>query len=342
MSTTNHGSPIPQSASEAPTHTDLMISPEAIAAESFNELASGAPAATHELKVWSMYADALESGVKTFEFRKDDRTPRFDVGDTLVLREWTPPYRAETEHEWSKQFGGDFTGREWLRRVTYIARGGVIPEGFCVMSVVAASGAPPSPEPQECKHHFFGIEMRCIHCGCDHPSWAAAPVASPLPSPTREYCYHTPSDSCDSDCANQELADERAESYFRSQAPVPPIALPSDDNKELRVRLDNLIASQSPVCTPGVEVAVREGIHGQFNDLRSRFSAAETRMTELRVLYEERVSRVVELEADLASLRSSLTEAEALLRRINLEDSNLDNWYDDIRPDVDNFLQPKP
>lgn len=108
------------------------------------------PPTTHELKVWTMYADALESGVKTFEFRKDDRTPRFEVGDTLVLREWTPPYRAETEHEWSKQFGGDFTGREWLRRVSYVARGGVIPDGYCVMSVVPlpmSSGATPPPAP---------------------------------------------------------------------------------------------------------------------------------------------------------------------------------------------------
>lgn len=80
------------------------------------------PYTTHELKLWRMYADEIDSGVKTFEFRKDDRTPRFHAGDILRLREW----------------GGatmDYSGREWLRRVTYIARGGVIPEGYCCMAI---------------------------------------------------------------------------------------------------------------------------------------------------------------------------------------------------------------
>lgn len=79
----------------------------------------------HELKVWRMYFDALKRGDKTFEFRKDDRTPRYEVGDVLWLREW----------------GGsaeDYTGQECYRRVTYVARGGAIADGFCAMSVVPA------------------------------------------------------------------------------------------------------------------------------------------------------------------------------------------------------------
>lgn len=112
------------------------------------EPASGAT--THELKVWPMYYEALASGAKTFEYRKDDREPRYAVGDVLVLHEYIPPYRAETEHEWSKQFAGDYTGRECLRRVAYVARGGVIPDGFCVMSVVGASSSVPAPAAPEC------------------------------------------------------------------------------------------------------------------------------------------------------------------------------------------------
>lgn len=39
--------------------------------------------AHHRLKVWSQYFDALKSGDKTFEVRKDDRG--FQKGDTLSL-----------------------------------------------------------------------------------------------------------------------------------------------------------------------------------------------------------------------------------------------------------------
>lgn len=92
---------------------------------------------THELKTWRMYFDDVQSGVKSFEFRQDDRTPRFEVGDTLHLREW----------------GGremDYTGRECFRRVTYIARGGpIIPEGYCIMSIVPASRVSSEERPPE-------------------------------------------------------------------------------------------------------------------------------------------------------------------------------------------------
>jgi len=80
--------------------------------------------AMHVLKVWPEYFDALESGTKTFEFRRDDRTPRYEVGDTLILSEWD-------------RHAEQFTGREVERRVTYVARGGVIPEVFCCMSLEA-------------------------------------------------------------------------------------------------------------------------------------------------------------------------------------------------------------
>jgi len=76
---------------------------------------------THELKVWPEYGAALTDLTKSFEYRVDDR--RFAVGDVLHLREWNY---------------GSYTGKEWHRRITYIARGGLIPSGFCVMSIVPA------------------------------------------------------------------------------------------------------------------------------------------------------------------------------------------------------------
>lgn len=38
---------------------------------------------THELKTWPKYFEAVRTGVKTFEIRKDDRDERFKVGDRL-------------------------------------------------------------------------------------------------------------------------------------------------------------------------------------------------------------------------------------------------------------------
>lgn len=40
----------------------------------------------HELKIYPQYFDAVISGKKTFEVRKNDR--KFHVGDVLVLKEW--------------------------------------------------------------------------------------------------------------------------------------------------------------------------------------------------------------------------------------------------------------
>ena len=40
----------------------------------------------HELKLYSKYFDAILTGEKMFEIRKNDRG--FRVGDTILLREW--------------------------------------------------------------------------------------------------------------------------------------------------------------------------------------------------------------------------------------------------------------
>jgi hypothetical protein len=77
---------------------------------------------THTLKTWPEYLDAIGSGVKTFEVRKDDRG--FAEGDELLLREWFPE--------------SDTPGRRWLScKITYILRGwqwGVEP-GYVVMAI---------------------------------------------------------------------------------------------------------------------------------------------------------------------------------------------------------------
>jgi len=75
--------------------------------------------ATHELKTWPEFFAVMDSGTKTFEYRKNDRG--FVVGDVLRLREWKPNT-------------GEYTGRDMHVRVTYVvmlAPG--LPEGYCIM-----------------------------------------------------------------------------------------------------------------------------------------------------------------------------------------------------------------
>lgn len=78
----------------------------------------------HSLKTWPVYFVKLQLGHKTHEVRKDDRNPRFAVGDLLVLMEWNPSTSA-------------YTGRSLARFVTsvdYLSEIGI--EGYVGMSVV--------------------------------------------------------------------------------------------------------------------------------------------------------------------------------------------------------------
>lgn len=77
---------------------------------------------THELKTWPQYFQEIRHGHKTFEVRREDRG--FQVGDTLLLREYNPEL-------------GVYTRRTTERRVTSILHGGQfgIEDGFVVMSL---------------------------------------------------------------------------------------------------------------------------------------------------------------------------------------------------------------
>jgi len=76
----------------------------------------------HDLKTWPDQYRAILDGRKTFEVRLNDRA--FDVGDTLLLKEWDPSPCG-------------YTHREQRVRVTYILRGGQfgIAPSHCVMSI---------------------------------------------------------------------------------------------------------------------------------------------------------------------------------------------------------------
>jgi len=79
----------------------------------------------HDLKTWPMYFGSIESGSKTFEIRRSDRT--FSIGDYLKLSEYNPHDEV-------------YTGRFIFRRIVYMLLGveaeffGLKP-GFCVLGL---------------------------------------------------------------------------------------------------------------------------------------------------------------------------------------------------------------
>ena len=78
--------------------------------------------AKHELKVYPRFWQALSTGIKPFEVRRDDRNYR--VGDTCELREYDPSH--------------GFTGKgPYIREISYILRHEDmpvgVPIGYCVL-----------------------------------------------------------------------------------------------------------------------------------------------------------------------------------------------------------------
>jgi len=76
----------------------------------------------HDLKCWPPFFEDVRRGDKPFEVRKADRD--YQVGDTLVLREW--------RNDWK-----EYTGRMTRKRVTYVLHGGDfgIEEGTVVLGL---------------------------------------------------------------------------------------------------------------------------------------------------------------------------------------------------------------
>lgn len=78
---------------------------------------------THFLKTHPASFVPVALGVKTAEFRKNDRN--FAVLDKLILAEWIA-------------VDGGFTGRQVHALVTHVLEGGQfgVPEGYCMLSIV--------------------------------------------------------------------------------------------------------------------------------------------------------------------------------------------------------------
>lgn len=75
----------------------------------------------HDLKTWPMYFQAVKTGVKTAEFRKNDRD--FQIGDCLNLQEWNPKTQ-------------EYTGDSLMVQITHIVQNTCfgMEEGYCLIS----------------------------------------------------------------------------------------------------------------------------------------------------------------------------------------------------------------
>lgn len=87
----------------------------------------------HELKCWPEFYREIESGLKTFEIRKDDRN--FHYGDVLWLREWRRVRIVDGTGE------GEYTGREMRRSVTFVLSGFGLQPGFVCMALAPPQAA---------------------------------------------------------------------------------------------------------------------------------------------------------------------------------------------------------
>ena len=74
----------------------------------------------HELKTWPMYFRLVETGVKLFDLRKDDRP--YTTGDLLLLREYDPD--EET-----------YSGCIILAVVTCVVRGEWLAPGYVALGI---------------------------------------------------------------------------------------------------------------------------------------------------------------------------------------------------------------
>ncbi len=85
--------------------------------------------AEHTLKTWPNAFEAVKSGRKRLEWRRDDRG--FEVGDLLILALYDP------QDKWNYSWVPERSTVPKLRmRVTYILRGLFgVPDGYCIMSI---------------------------------------------------------------------------------------------------------------------------------------------------------------------------------------------------------------
>lgn len=85
----------------------------------------------HFLKIWPTEFKKVRDGEKTLEVRRDDRNPRYQPGDMVVLEHYRPPTPTDgDETRWRYQ------GDHLVKRIGYIERGEHVPAGFCAFQLL--------------------------------------------------------------------------------------------------------------------------------------------------------------------------------------------------------------
>lgn len=103
----------------------------------------------HKLKCWPEYFDAIGSGLKTFDVRRDDR--HFQVNHFVELHEFKPcqdcggtgiapgrePILSQSYCLVCRGMKGRFTGRIFTTGISYVLPGGQfgIAPGYCVLAL---------------------------------------------------------------------------------------------------------------------------------------------------------------------------------------------------------------
>jgi hypothetical protein len=76
----------------------------------------------HDLKIYPIYFKEVVTGNKKFEIR-DNKDRNFNVGDTIILREWEPSIKK-------------YTGLAFDVKITYISRGSMgLPDHISILSI---------------------------------------------------------------------------------------------------------------------------------------------------------------------------------------------------------------
>lgn len=105
----------------------------------------------HDLKILPEWFNAVISGVKTFEIRKDDRD--YQPRDELLLREWD---------------GTAYTGRTCRADVTMVLRGEYCRDGYCTMAIRVHGLSEPVRHGRWVHHNGgYSDHFECTACGED-------------------------------------------------------------------------------------------------------------------------------------------------------------------------------
>lgn len=120
----------------------------------------------HELKTSPEHFAKVAEGEKTGDLRRDDREPRFEVGDLLILREFDEERGPVSRSTGFDQEPG-YTGYFVVRRVTHVLREhpGIAP-GYALLSIESPTIYSQAPSAQ--KGYQSGVTLEAARAWCTH------------------------------------------------------------------------------------------------------------------------------------------------------------------------------